>query len=65
MENKMYGANLNWETNLIEWNTNEIEANVFQILGTFQKEFKIKLDGDVYQPEDSEYQFAVRFRRIK
>ena len=60
----MFGANLNWETDLIEWNSRDLEANVFQILGTFQKEFKIKLEGDVYQPEDSEYQFAWRFRRL-
>ena len=65
MKNIMYGVNLNWETKLFEWNSNELEANLYQILATFRKNFKIETDGEVFQPEDSEYQFAQRFRRLK
>ncbi len=65
MENLMFGVNLNWETNLFEWNSSDLEENLYQILATFRKNFKIETVGESYQPEDSEYQWAWRFRRIK
>ncbi len=65
MDNKMHGVNLNWETKLFEWNSSDLEANLYQILATFRTNFKIETVGECYQPEDSEYQWAQRFRRIK
>ncbi len=65
MENKMHGVNLNWQTKLFEWNSSDLEANLFQIIATFQTNFKIETVGEVYQPEESKYRFAWRFERIK
>jgi len=65
MDNVMYGVNLNWQTKLFEWNSSDLEENLYQILATFRTNFKIEAVGESYQPENSEYQWAWRFRRLK
>ena len=46
------GANINHEKSRVEWNTSVITHNIFQILGTIQRDMRVKMINEPYLLED-------------